>query len=70
MIPRYTLPEMGALWTDQARFEPMLRVEIAVLDALEPSAASCRRTRSRDHRDRAASTSIASPSSSGPPTTT
>ena len=30
MIPRYTLPEMGALWTDQARFELMLRVEIAV----------------------------------------
>ncbi len=35
MIPRYTLPEMGALWTDQARFEQMLRVEVAVLRALE-----------------------------------
>jgi len=34
MIPRYTLPEMGALWTEQARFEAMLRVEIAVLRAL------------------------------------
>ncbi len=34
MIPRYTLPEMGALWTDQARFEQMLRVEIAVLHVL------------------------------------
>ncbi|MDQ3553438.1 MAG: adenylosuccinate lyase [Chloroflexota bacterium] len=33
MIPRYTLPEMGALWTDQARFEAMLIVEIAVLRA-------------------------------------
>jgi adenylosuccinate lyase len=33
MIPRYTLPEMGALWTDQARFEQMLRVEIAVARA-------------------------------------
>jgi adenylosuccinate lyase len=31
MIPRYTLPEMGALWTDQARFERMLAVELAVL---------------------------------------
>ena len=31
MIPRYTLPEMGALWTDEARFEHMLRVEIAAL---------------------------------------
>ena len=30
MIPRYTLPEMGAIWTDQARFEAMLRVEVAV----------------------------------------
>src|SRR5207247_3064694 len=30
MIPRYTLPEMGAIWTDQARFEAMLRVEKAV----------------------------------------
>jgi adenylosuccinate lyase len=29
MIPRYTRPEMGALWTDQARFEAMLRVELA-----------------------------------------
>lgn len=36
MIPRYTLPEMGGLWSDQARFEAMLRVEIAVLRALVP----------------------------------
>ena len=35
MIPRYTLPEMGGLWTDQARFESMLRVEIAALRAVE-----------------------------------
>jgi adenylosuccinate lyase len=33
MIRRYTLPEMGALWTDQARFEQMLRVELAVARA-------------------------------------
>ena len=33
MISRYTLPEMGALWTEQARFEAMLRVEIAVARA-------------------------------------
>ncbi len=39
MIPRYTLPEMGALWTEQARFEAMLRVEIAVLRALVPTGA-------------------------------
>ena len=33
MIRRYTLPEMGAIWTDEARFEQMLRVEIAVARA-------------------------------------
>jgi adenylosuccinate lyase len=33
VIPRYTLPEMGALWSDEARFEQMLRVEIAVARA-------------------------------------
>ena len=33
MIPRYSLPEMGAVWTDQAHFEGMLRVEIAVARA-------------------------------------
>jgi adenylosuccinate lyase len=33
MIRRYTLPEMGAVWTDQARFERMLRVELAVARA-------------------------------------
>jgi adenylosuccinate lyase len=30
VIPRYTLPEMGAIWSDQARFDAMLRVELAV----------------------------------------
>jgi adenylosuccinate lyase len=33
MILRYTLPEMGAVWTDEARFEAMLRVELAVARA-------------------------------------
>jgi len=33
MIRRYTLPEMGAIWTDAARFEAMLRVELAVARA-------------------------------------
>ena len=33
MIRRYTLPEIGAVWTDAARFEHMLRVEIAVARA-------------------------------------
>ncbi len=30
MIRRYTLPEMGAIWSDESRFELMLRVELAV----------------------------------------
>ncbi len=33
MIGRYTLPEMGALWAEAARFEHMLRVEVAVARA-------------------------------------
>jgi len=33
MIRRYTRPEMGALWTDEARFEQMLRVELAATRA-------------------------------------
>src|SRR6266446_997843 len=33
MIRRYTLAEMGAIWTDRARFEQMLRVELAVARA-------------------------------------
>lgn len=33
MIRRYTLPEIGAIWSEQARFEQMLRVEIAVARA-------------------------------------
>jgi adenylosuccinate lyase len=33
MIRRYTLPEMGALWAEEARFRRMLEVEIAVCRA-------------------------------------
>jgi adenylosuccinate lyase len=33
VVRRYTLPEMGALWSDQARFERMLEVELAVCRA-------------------------------------
>ena len=35
MIPRYTLPAMGAIWDRQIYFEIQLRVEIAVCDAWE-----------------------------------
>ena len=34
MIPRYTRPEMGAIWTDQRRYETWLEVELAATDAL------------------------------------
>ena len=64
MIRRYTLPEMGAVWTDRARFEQMLRVEIAVAraqakrglvpaDALAAIEARATRRRRPDRRDRA-----------------
>jgi len=33
VIRRYTLPELGAIWSDQARFERMLEVELAVCRA-------------------------------------
>ena len=35
MIERYTNPEMGNLWTDESRFGAWLRVEIAIMRALE-----------------------------------
>ncbi len=39
MIPRYTRPEMGAVWSDQARMEAWRRVEVAACEAMEgPSA--------------------------------
>jgi len=34
MIERYTRPEMGALWTEEARYRSWLRVELAVCDEL------------------------------------
>ena len=33
MIPRYTLAEMGAIWSEEARFARMLEVELAVAEA-------------------------------------
>src|SRR5215216_2607757 len=32
MIERYTLPEMGAIWTDENRFQKWLDVEVAVCE--------------------------------------
>jgi adenylosuccinate lyase len=34
MIPRYTHPEMGAIWSDQRRYETWLDVELAAADAM------------------------------------
>ena len=33
MIPRYSRPEMAALWTDEARFQKWLEIEIAACEA-------------------------------------
>jgi adenylosuccinate lyase len=33
MIPRYTRPEIGAVWTQQSKLESWLRVELAATDA-------------------------------------
>ena len=34
MIRRYTNPEMGAIWSDQRRYETWLEVELAAADAM------------------------------------
>ena len=34
MIPRYTRPRMGAVWTDQNKFQQWLEVELAASEAL------------------------------------
>jgi adenylosuccinate lyase len=34
MIPRYTSPEMGAIWSEQRRYETWLEVELAAADAM------------------------------------
>src|SRR4051812_27805005 len=58
MIPRYTLPEMGAIWSDSARFEAMLRVELAVARAqsargeIPPEALAVLESRARIDIDR------------------
>ena len=34
MIPRYTHPSMGRIWSDERRYETWLQVEIAAADAM------------------------------------
>lgn len=55
MIPRYTRPEMGLIWSDASRYERWLDVELAALDAWEAigrlpegTAAACRATARTD----------------------
>ena len=41
MIPRYTHPEMGRIWSEQRRYETWLQVELAAAEAMA-TPASCR----------------------------
>ena len=40
MIPRYTHPDMGRIWSDQRRYETWLLVETAAADAMAAAAVS------------------------------
>ena len=35
MIPRYTRPEMGAIWTEENKFQTWLRIEILACEAMQ-----------------------------------
>ena len=35
MIERYTRPEAGQIWSDQARFERWLEIELALVEVFE-----------------------------------
>ena len=39
MIARYTRPQLGAIWTDEARMETWRRVEVAACEEMEGPAA-------------------------------
>jgi adenylosuccinate lyase len=52
MIPRYTHPEMGAIWSEQRRYETWLEVELAATDAMA-DAGIVPQEAARDLRDRA-----------------
>ena len=34
MIPRYTHPDMGRIWSDERRYRTWLEVEVAAADAM------------------------------------
>ena len=54
MIARYTHPEMGAIWSDQRRYETWLEVEIAAADAMAEAGHRPRRGRRANLRAKAA----------------
>src|ERR671934_2565628 len=51
MIPRYTHPEMGRIWSDQRRYETWLLVETAAAEAMA-DAGIVPREAARDIRER------------------
>src|SRR5213592_2577664 len=53
MIPRYTHPEMGRIWSDQRRYETWLLVETAAADAMA-AAGIIPQEAARDIRERGA----------------
>src|SRR6476659_6763613 len=53
MIPRYTHPDMGRIWSDQRRYETWLRVETAAAEAMA-AAGIVPSDAARDIRDRGA----------------
>ena len=44
MIPRYTRPEMGRIWSDQNKFQQWLEVELAASEALARAGRRARRS--------------------------
>jgi adenylosuccinate lyase len=52
MIPRYTHPDMGAIWSEQRRYETWLEVELAATDAMA-DAGLVPKDAARELRDRA-----------------
>jgi adenylosuccinate lyase len=55
MIPRYTHPDMGRIWSDQRKYETWLQVELAAVDAMA-RAGIVPEEAARDIRSRAAVT--------------
>ena len=73
MIPRYTHPEMGAIWSEQRRYETWLEVELAAADAMAeagivpPDAARELRAKARVRRRAASRKSSRSRSTTSSP---